>query len=378
LEDKCPDFYAYESQFDQLWVDFGHQTLQGLVGTEKKDRRVKKVLTRYKSIDMNRQHPYLSNTPFPKISPYLRENMLLTGQHTDYQNGVVLLERLLGILISQHFRPVSHYGEAAAPIMEEEIMDVPNSETDIVYSESDGSMILTREPGDGKNGSWQKVKLCRVYHGDDQLSSEKRHWMEHSDYTAHLGDHREFQSKAERLIDPWEHLKERLVFISDGAAWIHRWQKANCPKATQIPDFYHAVEHLSAFACSAITDELRRKEWVRQCREELLESKSDEVLQKIKDCAVEQSTTVKKQKDNLINYYQANVDRMDYKSYRQRGLRIGSGAIEAAHRNVIQKRLKLSGQRWTKKGAQNVLNLKVCYMSGRWDKVVELIRNTAA
>jgi predicted GIY-YIG superfamily endonuclease len=306
--------------------------------------------------------------------------MLLMGQHTDYQNGVVLLERLLGILISktQHFRLVNHYGEAAAPIMEEEIMDVQNSETDIVYSESDGSMILTREPGDGKNGSWQEVKLCRVYHGDDQLSSEKRHWIEHSDYTAHLGDHKEFQSKAERLIDPWEHLKERLVFISDGAAWIHRWQKENYPNATQILDFYHAVEHLSAFACSAITDEQRRKEWVRQRKEELLESKLNEVLQKIKDCAVEQSTTVKKQKDNLINYYRANVDRMDYKSYRKRGLRIGSGAIEAAHRNVIQKRLKLSGQRWTKKGAQNVLNLKVCYMSGRWDKVVELIRNTAA
>jgi hypothetical protein len=84
---------------------------------------------------MNRQHPYLSNTSFSKISPYLQENMLLMGQHTDYQNGVVLLERLLGILISktQHFRLVNHYGEAAAPIMEEEIMDVQNSETDIVY-----------------------------------------------------------------------------------------------------------------------------------------------------------------------------------------------------------------------------------------------------
>lgn len=37
---------------------------------------------------------------------------------------------------------------------------------------------------------------------------------------------------------------------------------------------------------------------------------------------------------------------------------IGSGAIEAAHRNVIQKRLKLSGQRWTIKGAQQITNLR--------------------
>jgi hypothetical protein len=66
---------------------------------------------------------------------------------------------------------------------------------------------------------------------------------------------------------------------------------------------------------------------------------------------------------------------MDYKKYLQIGCGlIGSGAIESAHRTVVQKRLKLSGQRWTKRGAQSMLNLRVTHMNGQWDKVVKLVQ----
>jgi len=34
----------------------------------------------------------------------------------------------------------------------------------------------------------------------------------------------------------------------------------------------------------------------------------------------------------------------------EQGLLIDSGAMEAAHKNVLQRRLKLSGQRWTMDG----------------------------
>jgi hypothetical protein len=64
---------------------------------------------------------------------------------------------------------------------------------------------------------------------------------------------------------------------------------------------------------------------------------------------------------------------MNYKDYSERGLRFGSGAIEAAHRNAVQKRMKQSGQH-----AQYVLNLRTCFMSGKWNKVIETIRKYAA
>jgi hypothetical protein len=52
----------------------------------------------------------------------------------------------------------------------------------------------------------------------------------------------------------------------------------------------------------------------------------------------------------------------------------GSVALEPAHRTVVQKRLKLSGQRWSKAGAQNMLNLRVTNMNEKWDRVIELAK----
>ena len=56
---------------------------------------------------------------------------------------------------------------------------------------------------------------------------------------------------------------------------------------------------------------------------------------------------------------------------------IGSGAIESAHRTVVQKRMKQSRQRWSNKGAQNMLNLRVLTMNEQWYKVVQLIKRAA-
>jgi len=38
--------------------------------------------------------------------------------------------------------------------------------------------------------------------------------------------------------------------------------------------------------------------------------------------------------------------------------------------------MKLSGQMWTKSGAQNMLTLRSTHLSGKWDKVLQLICQT--
>ena len=59
-----------------------------------------------------------------------------------------------------------------------------------------------------------------------------------------------------------------------------------------------------------------------------------------------------KESKKLIEYYESNIARMDYVNYLTIGSGlIGSGAIESAHRTVIQKRMKQSGQRWSKRGS---------------------------
>ncbi len=53
---------------------------------------------------------------------------------------------------------------------------------------------------------------------------------------------------------------------------------------------------------------------------------------------------------------------------------IGSGAIESAHRTVVQKRMKQSGQRWSVQGAQNMLNLRVVRKNLQWSKIIQLTK----
>jgi hypothetical protein len=64
-------------------------------------------------------------------------------------------------------------------------------------------------------------------------------------------------------------------------------------------------------------------------------------------------------------YFAANADRMDYPTIRDRGLPIGSGAVESSARHVVQQRMKRAGQRWSEQGARALLALRACYASGR-------------
>ena len=52
---------------------------------------------------------------------------------------------------------------------------------------------------------------------------------------------------------------------------------------------------------------------------------------------------------------------------------MGSGVTEAACKTVYTQRLKLSGMRWEKAGAQTILTLRVILLSGVWDQAYERI-----
>ena len=56
---------------------------------------------------------------------------------------------------------------------------------------------------------------------------------------------------------------------------------------------------------------------------------------------------------------------------------IGSGPIEAAHRSVLQQRMKLSGQRWSTPGAQAIANLRCYRKADQWQIVQNVIQAAA-
>jgi len=59
-------------------------------------------------------------------------------------------------------------------------------------------------------------------------------------------------------------------------------------------------------------------------------------------------------------YISNRTHHMDYLGAIKKGLPIGSGEIESAHRYIIQKRLKLAGAWWKSDNVPNILALRIC------------------
>src|SRR5438132_13315883 len=58
---------------------------------------------------------------------------------------------------------------------------------------------------------------------------------------------------------------------------------------------------------------------------------------------------------------------MRYAEYREKKFFVGSGVVEAGCRTVIGERLKQSGMRWSVRGANAIIALRCCILSGRFE-----------
>lgn len=235
------------------------------------------------------------------------------------------------------------------------------------YAMVDGSLVQTRKEG------WKEVKLGRIMKARNIIQiSKDRGFISHSLYVAHLGGYRQFEEKMDYYVDP---LKE-LIILADGARWIWEWADTHHPRGIQILDFFHALQHLGDFAKAYFKEPAQQQLWFKQQQLLLEDNGCAQVMNNIRQLACK-NKQLKKQQEALLNYLQENQKRMQYKTYREKGWMIGSGPIESAHRQVIQQRMKLSGQHWTKAGAQQIANLRVAYCSNQWNKVTELINKAA-
>lgn len=303
-----------------------------------------------------------------QISPFLQERICYVGQEAVFAEASTMLRELLGVVVSakQIERLCHYFGEHLEET--QDACEAPAwSGSGPVYGMVDGSMVLTRETG------WREIKLGRLFaeEAHERGENSQRGRITGSVYTAHLGHYEAFLSKWETELAAIE--KQRLVFIADGAQWFWDWVGATHPEAVEILDYYHCKSYLWAFARVYFKDKDARASWVVHQQERLFEDAVDQVIETIERLphrGVEERIARQK----ILSYYRNNRSRMAYGSYRRRGLLIGSGPIEAAHRNVIQQRLKLAGQRWSEAGVQQVANLRVLRKSDRWQRVIALTR----
>ena len=154
--------------------------------------------------------------------------------------------------------------------------------------------------------------------------------------------------------------------VGDGAPWI----------ATQVADkfgeqghylldFYHVCEYLSDAAASCA--EINPEGWTNHQKDLLKQNEHQKVLENLypflEDKNIDQAPV-----RACYRYLNNRPDQLDYQAAIKKGLPIGSGEIESAHRYVIQKRLKLSGAWWKAENINPMLALRVVRANEEWDK----------
>lgn len=277
-----------------------------------------------------------------------------------------LVNRLLGIEVStsQVYRSTL----ATAQALDTTAVNTPslslqaqlNDSKQTVYGMVDGSMLLY-------DGGWQENKVGRVFvQSDLQPMCKQRNLLSASEYVVHRGHYTAFTKKFEQLFPPES--AARQVFVNDGALWIGDWLDKAYPKATQILDFFHVAEKLAEAAKHAKAPQ----DWLKKQKERLKLGEFDKVRS-----AIVRLRWAKEQKSKLLVYMDNNKHRMAYDKYLAEGLMIGSGPIESAHRTVLQKRMKLSGQRWGEDGGDKMADLRVAVMSGKAHLITNIFRQAA-
>jgi len=297
--------------------------------------------------------------------------MAIAGISDVYSVSNDLLRTFLGIdmAISQVYRVTNLLGEQLTQDLVQPLCHLPLEVDELIYASIDGSMILTDQ-------GWQEVKLSRLFSNQSRVENgqkgddKTRFRLEESTYSACLGGHQAFTPLFEASLGTYKAQPERLVFVTDGAVWIQHYLQQTYPESTHILDYYHAVEHLAGFSRQHFKTPKTGLHWLEVQKEHLLTDGLEAVLANLAQLTRLKPAT-QQERTRLVTYLEQNRSRMQYGSFRDRGLLIGSGPMEAAHRTVIQSRMKRSGQRWTNPGAQAMLNLRVAAKSGRWQLVTD-------
>jgi len=162
-----------------------------------------------------------------------------------------------------------------------------------------------------------------------------------------------------------------VVVIGDGAKWIRNLVDEHFYGAIHIVDFYHAKEHLYKLLQFLYPAQEKMKEQLPIWLKWFEAGKIETIVATARQASLTLAEKAFDEAKKEIGYFEDNASRMRYAKYKSLGLFIGSGVIEAACKNVIGKRLKQSGMRWSVKGADDIIALRCSIQSDRFDEYWE-------
>jgi hypothetical protein len=323
------------------------------------------------------------------FSPGVRRMMGRVGSKEAFEEGRRDLEELAGVVVTtkQVERVAEALGEQAEAAGREERKQilsgkvVPLKSVPKLYVAIDatGVPVVRRErqgrAGKGERGEakGREAKVGCVF-TQTRLDEEKRPVRDESS-TTYVGAIEKAEPFAWRIYT--EALRrglrraEQVIVLGDGAPWIWNIAEEHFPSAVQIVDLYHAREHLAQIGKVVYGEgTLVAKRWAAARSKQLDAGRGEAVVRALKTLHP-RGSQARHAVRKAIAYFQTNAHRMRYAEFRHQGLFVGSGVVEAGCKTLIGLRLKQSGMQWTVRGANAIIALRCCELSGRWEEFWE-------
>lgn len=173
------------------------------------------------------------------------------------------------------------------------------------------------------------------------------------------------------------HIQHRVVLI-DGDAALSAQLAAALPDFTQVLDIIHVLGYLreAVKAVHGGWDAPGSEDHLREQLELLLEGKTQTVIDELLARADKMGLTGYRRQpvDDAVRYFRNHEDSMRYDLYLARGWPIATGVVEGACKHVVRGRLDGSGMKWTRTGAQGMLQLRTVRINGDWDDYQRYLR----
>ena len=171
------------------------------------------------------------------------------------------------------------------------------------------------------------------------------------------------QAKAEYYRRGFDQVRQPVV-LGDGAKWIWNIANEHFPTATQIVDYFHAVEHITDLV-KILTPILTDPPGFTQILIDYLDLGQTGLIAQAVTDLTKNLPDLHKLAMVEVGYFTGNHNRMQYAEFRANGYFIGSGAVEAACNTIVKQRAKRAGMHWTIKGLDPILAIRTLRQSKR-------------
>lgn len=315
-------------------------------------------------------------------TPWLARLMCREGASAHcFQEASTNLAETGGVKVSgrQIQRMVQQIGQSAQDWQKREAIP-GRSDAAILYVSADGTGVpaLPSETkdrqgkaSDGKATTRQAYLGCVfTQHGRDDQGRPVRD-PDSTTYVSSMGAIDEFgpQLRQEALRRGMATVEEVALLI-DGATGLANMGSSCFSNAVQIVDFYHTMVHagevLVALHGPQSADNPDHKKRLTHWAKQLLKDRVEKLIASARATAA--GTPAEAAVDKALGYFENNIDRMQYGTFRAKGYFIGSGVVEAGCKSVIGGRCKQSGMRWSVSGAENILAFRCIQSSRRLDE----------